>query len=445
MKPRVLLIDDDAQFTEDLRLHLEGNYELETLLSGEQALDAIKTFNPDVALLDIDLGRAPDGFEILSQMKTEYPEIPVVMVTRHDTAQMAVRALRLGAFDYIEKGAPLQQLAAHIERAIGEATLWRENRRLKEELARKSGRIVGESAAMCSLMDQIDRVAETSSTVLITGETGTGKGVVAREIHDRSSRRQKHMVSVCCPAIPESLVESELFGHERGAFTGATSRRIGKFEQAHNGTIFLDEISEIPLEIQAKLLKVLEDGRVTRVGGIKEVDFDVRVIAATNRDLAEQVSQGRFRQDLFYRLRVIPLHIPPLRERREDIPLLVQAILGRKTTDMNRAPCRLSKEAMDRLVAWDWPGNIRELENVLEYALVHSRVNQLSEEAFVGLVGPGLARMTFTEARARALEKFEIDYLELMLRECNGNKSEAARRMGLTREGLRKLLKKRGL
>lgn len=444
MKPRVLLVDDDATFVEDLTHHLGSEFEWETLPDGGKLLEAIGATAPDIVLLDIDLPGQADGLELLSRIRRMDPGLPVVMVTRHDSARMAVRALRMGAFDYIEKGTRIDQLAVHIERAIQEATLRRENRMLKETLAQRTGRIVGESPVMRRLFAQIDRVAEATSTVLITGETGTGKGLVAREIHERSPCREGLFVHICCPAIPESLVESELFGHEKGAFTGAVGRRVGKFEMAHRGTLFLDEISEIKLPVQAKLLRALEDRRLSRVGGAREIEIDVRVIAATNRDLETCVSEGTFRQDLYYRLRVIPLHVAPLRERKEDIPLLAEVILDRKGREMNRGSCTLTPAALDRLLAWDWPGNVRELENVLEQSLVFSREDELGEEQFAGFIGTNMSKLNFTEARARAVERFERDYVSLMLRECDGNKSETARRMGISREGLRKLMKRLG-
>lgn len=444
MRSHILLVDDDSTFTEDLLLQLGDRFEFETHSTGIGVLDSVRNLQPDVVLLDIDLGSGPDGFDLLTELQRERLRVPVIMVTRHDTARMAIQALRMGAFDYVEKGMPWEQFTAHIERAIGEATLWRQNQALKTELAERTGRLVGESMTMRQLNAQIDRVAATTSTVLITGENGTGKGLIAREIHARSPRRDHLMVSVCCPAIPENLFESELFGHEKGAFTGAIARQIGKFEFAHGGTIFLDEISEIPLAMQAKLLKVLEDRKVARIGGTQEIAFDVRVIAATNCNLEARVAEGTFRQDLYYRLRVFPLHVPPLRDRRDDVPLLIQAILDRKARDLNRSTPKLSRTALDRLIAWDWPGNVRELENVLEYALVQSHTHlpeeELGEELFMSVVGPGIATLDFTEARARVLRKFEVDYLDLILRECQGNKSEAARRMGISREGLRKLM-----
>ena len=442
MKPRILLVDDDPAFVEDILHHLGSRFEWNTLSNGERVLEVITESLPDVVLLDIELGAGPDGFEILGKIRSEVPSTPVVMVTHHDPSRMAAQAWRLGAFGYIEKGERIDHLAAHIERAIEEATLHREREALRQEIAQRSGQLVGRSPAMMDLMKKISQVAKTSSTVLITGETGTGKEVVARQIHSQSSRSQRLLVPVECPGIQETLVESELFGHEKGAFTGAIRRRIGYFETAQRGTIFLDEISEINTSVQAKLLRVLQDRQIQRVGSSELVPIDVRIIAASNRDLEAMVDEGSFRRDLYYRLRVVPLHIPPLRERKDDIPILAQHLLDRKAGQMARHRSKLSSEALDRLLAWHWPGNVRELENVLENALVHSQSDVLGEDLFVGLVGGDMSRLNYKEAQALMLDKFDRDYVNLMLNESAWNVSKAARRMGLTRQGLEKKMKK---
>jgi len=445
MKPRILLIDDDGVFIEDLLHHLGDRFDWITLQSGEDALGVIQRSLPDVVLLDIELGGEPNGFQVLSKIRSEVPRTPVVMVTRHDPSQMGADAWRLGAFGYIEKGSSIEHLAAHIERGIEEATLHRENEALREEIAVAGGRLVGQSPAMISLMNRIGQVARTPSTVLISGESGTGKGVIARELHMKSPRSKQPFVRVSLPALAESLIESELFGHEKGAFTGAVARHVGSFERAHRGTIFLDEVAEVPPRVQAKLLNVLQDRAFERVGGAEEITIDVRVIAATNKDIEAMVSRGSFRQDLYYRLRVVPLEIPPLRDRRDDIPLLAQAKLDELAVKMNRARCRLSSSALDRLIAWDWPGNVRELENVLENALVHSQEDILGEELFFGLVGSASAGVGYEDAKAAAIRRFETDYVEMMLRDSDRNVSETARRMGLSRQGLQKMMKRLGI
>ncbi len=445
MIPRVLLVDDDTVFIDDLLCCLGERFEWITHSSHEGILKKMEETGPDVLLLDIELGGGVSGLDVLAEIRRDGPRTPVIMVTRHEPEKMAAEAWRRGAFGYVGKGIPLEQMAAQIERAIEEAAVYRVNEALREEVAERAGQLVGESSSMKILKREIARVAQATSTVLITGETGTGKELVARAIHDQSPRRRKPFVAVRCPAIAENLVESELFGHEKGAFTGAVGMRRGKFELARQGTIFLDEISEISPALQTKLLAVLQERCVSRVGGSREIEVDVRVLAATNRNLDVLVAQGSFREDLLYRLRVVPICIPPLRERKEDIPLLAQAILDRKCRDMHRGKCQLASEALDRLVAWDWPGNVRELENVLENALVHATSSTLGEGLLVGLVGAGIARLTYTEARERMLERFETDYVRLMLRESAWNVSETARRMGLTRQGLQKLMKRRGV
>lgn len=445
MKPRVLLIDDDPVYVDDLLYHIGEHYEFRTRTSGNNLLSHAEEFVPDVILLDIELGSGPDGLEILSLIRESSLRVPVIMVSRHEARDKAPIAWRRGAFGYIEKGARIDELAAQIEAALREATVIRENEILREEIASSSGPIIGQSEIIQKLRDQIEKVAQSDSTVLLTGETGTGKGVVAGEIHAHSARKDRLFLKVDCPATPDSMFEAELFGHEKGAFTGATSRRIGKFEHANHGTLFLDEIGELNGALQAKLLRVVQDQTITRLGSNNEIDLDVRLIAATNRNLQEEVKRGSFREDLFYRLRVAPIEIPPLRERREDIPLLAQFFLDRLSRRMKRGQCILAAAARDRLLAWDWPGNVRELQAVLENAMNHASGPTLDEDLFVGLVGPGFAHLTLDEARDRVVARFERDYIHLLLSSCDGNLSEAARRMGYSREGLRKLMKRRGI
>jgi DNA-binding NtrC family response regulator len=445
MKWRVLLVDDDATFTEDMLLHLGERFEFMVLHDGGAVIPTVRDHLPDVVLLDIELGSEPDGLDVLSQMRDELPRVPVVMVTRHDPAEMGAEAWRRGAFGYIAKSCSIEEIAARIRRALEEATAYRERQALREEVQERVGQLIGESRAMRQVREIIGQVAPTDSTVLITGETGTGKELIARAIHEQSSRRDHLFVPVACPAIPEPLVESELFGHERGAFTGATVRKIGKFQIAHKGTLFLDEIGEIPLSVQAKLLRALEERKFSPVGDTREIEVDVRILAATNRDLEAEVAKGKFRADLYYRLRVVPIHMPPLRERREDIPILAQHMLDLMTRNLNKPRSRLSARALDRFFAWGWKGNVRELRNVLECALVRSMGEVLDEDLFIHLVCPDMARLTYKDARKQFLDQFDKDYAYLILRECDWNVSMAAKRMGLTREGLRRLMKRLGI
>ncbi len=444
MKPSVLLVDDDELFTEDVIFQLGERFHWDVLNHGKGVVARIADTLPDVVLLDIELGDT-SGLDILSRIRAQVPRTPVIMITRYDPEEMAAHAWRLGAFGYIEKASSIEHISAQIERAIEEAFLFREKETLRQEVNEKSGKLMGKSPAMKELFDKIAMVAKTSSTVLITGETGTGKELVAREIHNQSGRSKNMFVPVLCSAIPDNLAESELFGHEKGAFTGAIRRKIGKFELAQRGTIFLDEVSEMDGNLQAKLLRVLQDNKIQRVGGSREIEIDVRVIAATNRDLRKMVDAGKFREDLYYRLRVIPVNTTPLREKREDIPLLAQSFLNRKAREMKKNKCRLSSAALSRLMAWDWPGNVRELENVLEYALVHLKGEIIGEELIAPLLAPGVMELDYKRAKEEVIERFEKNYIRTILNECSWNVSEAARRMGITRQGLDKMMKRRGI
>jgi len=453
MKPRVLLVDDDREFIDDVLFHLADRFEWLHLTSGEQVLKTIAENLPDVVLLDIEFEGKPVGLEVLSAIRDEAPRVPTIMVTRHDARDMATEAWRRGAFGYIEKACPVEQLAAQIERAVEEATAHRERQVLREQLREKGGRLVGESMAMVNLKDQIRRVAETDSTALITGPTGSGKELIAREIHDQSRRREQPFIAVSCKEVPEHLLESDLFGHEKGAFTGACARKIGRFELADRGTIFLDEIGEIPPSVQVKLLRALQktDGEgaerilVQRVGGTKDILVDVRVIVATNRNLESAVANGLFRDDLYYRIKVVHLHAPPLKDRKEDIPLLAQHLLDRLAREMTRPRCRLSSHALTRLIAWDWPGNVRELRNVLENALVYATSEVLDEDLFATRVSPEMLTLSYKQALRQMIDKWTKDFIGLTLRLCSWNLAEAARRLGISREGLRKMMKRYGI
>jgi len=445
MKWRVLLVDDDTVFVDDLLLHLGGRFEVSVLSDGDEVIPYVQHNLPDVVLLDIELGSDPNGLEVLSRMRDDLPRVPVIMVTRHHPAEMGAEAWRRGAFAYIAKSCPTGELAATIERAIEEATAHRERQALREEVQQLSGRLIGESPAMRGVRKLIAQAATSDTTVLITGETGTGKELIARAIHEQSTRRDRLFVPVACPAIPEALVESELFGHERGAFTGATTRKIGKFQLAHKGTLFLDEVGEIPKSIQVRLLRALEERKFYPVGSDNEVEVDVRIMAATNRDLPVEVGKGKFREDLYYRLRVMGIHSPPIREKREDIPVLAQHTLDNLCRKAGRPRCRLSARALDRFLAWHWPGNVRELKNVLESALVRSQSDVLDEDLFVHTVCPPLTSLGYKEARKQFIAQFDRDYATLILNDCDWNVSRAAKRMGLTREGLRRMIKRLGI
>jgi two-component system, NtrC family, response regulator AtoC len=372
-RKRVLVVDDEPGVRESVRILLSGDYEVTTAASGDAALEAVQRDRPHLVLLDI-IMPGMDGMELLERIRVSNPGLPVVILTATKTVKTAVAAMKLGAFDYVQKPFDVDELRLIAERATRTAELEEEVKRLRHELRSQGAlqSIVGKSPQIQAVLRTIRTVAPLKTTVLITGESGTGKELVARALHAESPRADETWVVLNCAAIPESLLESELFGHERGAFTDAHARKIGLFEQAHRGTIFLDEIGEMSINLQAKLLRVLEEERFTRVGGTSPVQVNVRVIAATNRNLERAIAEGKFRADLFYRLNVISIPLPTLRERSEDIPFLVSHFLEQKAKAMGAPPKRLTREAMDRLMTYSWPGNVRELENAIERAVILS-------------------------------------------------------------------------
>ena len=368
----ILIIDDEKNYLIVLQALLSDvGYEVLTADDAGKALEMVQSHDLDLVITDM---RMPgiDGMEFLAQLHGQRPELPVIMMTAYATVEKAVEAMKRGAFDYITKPFKNEELKLTVRKAIDMHRLVRENRLLTQALQQRFsfGNIVGRSRAMRSVYELIEKVAQTRATVLITGESGTGKELIARSIHFNSPRRDKPFISVSCSALPESLLESELFGHERGAFTGAYALRKGRFELAEGGTLFLDEVGEIAPALQVKLLRVLQEMDFERVGGTKTIHVDARVLAATNRDLKRDVEQGRFREDLYYRLRVVQLEVPPLRERRDDVPLLAHHFL-RKTASANGLPAkRISEEALRLLCQYEWTGNVRELENAVERAVI---------------------------------------------------------------------------
>jgi len=370
----ILVVDDSAAVRENLSelLTAEG-YEVDNCAGGREALQYLQERAYDVVLTDLSMPDV-DGMAVLSYLVDHFPETSCIIVTGFGTIQTAVDAMRVGAYDYLCKPVKTQEIVMVIARALEHQRLRRENLRLKKELREKFGfdNIIGTSEPICQVFDIIRKVADTDSTVLILGESGTGKELVARAIHYNGQRQANPLIPVNCGAIPEDLLESELFGHEKGAFTHAIRTRIGRFEQAHGGTIFLDEISDMSPNLQVKILRVLQDHQFERIGGQKTLKVNIRVIAATNRDLKELVQLGKFREDLYYRLNVIPIRIPPLRERRSDIPILVNHFTQEFSRKKKKSACRVSPEAMRLLIAYDWPGNVRELENLIERMVILS-------------------------------------------------------------------------
>jgi two-component system nitrogen regulation response regulator NtrX len=369
MKSRILVIDDEAAIRDSLRMILEyEGYEFLGAATGQEGLAFAARETPDLVFLDIKMP-GMDGLDVLQQLRAADESLPVVMISGHATVTTAVEATRRGAFDFIEKPLASERVLVTIRNALDRSRLADENRSLRRA-AEVRHQIVGESSALKKVTDSVKRAAPTNATVLITGESGVGKELVARAIHRNSLRSRERFVQVNCAAIPDDLIESELFGHEKGSFTGATEKQIGKFEQADKGTIFLDEIGDMSLKTQAKVLRVLQEGEVERLGSARTIKVEVRVIAATNKDLEDEIAKGNFREDLYFRLAVIPIYVPPLRERRDDIPQLVRHFVDLFSRDNNFRPKRVTPAAMDVLQRYRWKGNIRELRNTLERLIV---------------------------------------------------------------------------
>lgn len=435
MKKTVFLIEDDKLMRVTLEDALRAaGYEVASFDAGTPALHAFKDAPCDIVITDV---RLPDldGLDVLKEV-TETSRVQVIIMTAFGTIKDAVEAMKLGAFDYITKPFSLDEFLLIIERALEVQRLREENIRLKRDISRcyRSPNIIGESEAMKRVLSLIDRVAAADSTVLILGESGTGKELVATTIHYQSARKDGPLIKVNCAALPEGLIESELFGHEKGAFTGAIRRKPGRFELAGGGTIFLDEVGDLPPAAQSKLLRVLQEKSVERIGGTETVTVDVRVIAATNKNLEEEVKSGRFREDLYYRLNVIPVTIPPLRERREDIPYLIDHFMN-QCKSRRRSPVRFSKDALDALMSYDYPGNIRELENILERCITLSASDTIGKEDLPAPLVKGAhpqRRLALSAVTAGA----EKEHISRVLREAGGNRTRAAEMLGISRKTL---------
>jgi len=449
-KATLLLADDDRQVLRSMADWLcEQGYQTDTAASLDDALGAVDRKGYDVVLADVRLGEA-DGFDLLCHCRERYPNTTVIMITGYGTVEMAVEAIRQGAFDFLTKPLIDDELEMAIERALSQRQVIEENRSLKAQLDMRFGmeNLVGRDHRMLRIYDMIDSVADTRATVLITGESGTGKSLVARAIHRRSARRDKPFVEVACGALPETLLESELFGHVAGAFTGATGNKLGKFMQADGGTVFLDEVGTASPGMQVKLLRVLQDLEFEQVGGTETFTIDTRVILATNEDLSRAVAEGRFRQDLFYRINVINVELPPLRERISDIPLLAEHFLTEVREDAGKNVRGFSDEAMATLQRYGWPGNVRELQNVIERAVLLGKTDvidmddlpaALTAHAPVG-VEP-IAGRTLKEALTGPERQIILDALDAH----NWNRHETADALGINRTTLYKKMKRLGL
>lgn len=452
MSNSILVVDDDQAHRGMLRTMLRSwGYAVSEAADGDEALNLVRERAFDAVLTDVRMARM-DGIHTLKSVLEYNPALPVVLMTAYSSVETAVEALRLGAYDYLVKPLDFEILRHTLRQAIEHSRLSVENRELRRQLSEAAARpgILGRSPAMLAMQETIATVAPTEATVLITGESGMGKELVARALHSGSARADKPMVTVNCAALAENLLESELFGHEKGSFTGADRRREGRFVQANGGTLFLDEIGEMPLPLQAKLLRALQEGEVQRVGSDAPLTVDVRVLAATNRDLREEVARRRFREDLYFRLNVISLEVPPLRDRGEDIPVLAAHFLERFAGRNRKSIRGFSPQAVDSLLRYAWPGNVRELENAVERAVILCNGDLITRRELPAAITEAASPEEASSAAVGALAGLPLDELERRaigetLRCTGDNKSEAARQLGITRATLHNKLRKYGL
>jgi len=472
---RVLIADDEINMRRVLEALLRRDgYDVVTAANGNEAL-ANMGRGINMVITDLKMPGL-DGMGLLRKLSVDYPDVPVVMITAHGSVENAVEAVKLGAFDYLEKPFDQEQIHQIVAKAMLTHTLARRDARPEDTTVHGRFRLVGESLAIRQVYAVVEKVADTPSTVLITGESGTGKELVARALHDNSSRHAGPFIKINCAAIPKTLMESELFGYEKGAFTGAVGSKPGRFELAHGGTLFLDEIGEIPVEMQVKLLRVLQESEFERVGGIKTIKVDVRLLTATNRDLAVEIAGGGFRDDLYYRLNVVPIHLPALRERRQDISLLVDHFIARFNERLKKQITGIEPAAVERLVAHNWPGNIRELENVIERTILFCEGPRICLEDLPADLGGGTLRPSqsdlpvvvsalppptspppsaappvgeevgsLKEAVRVETERVERDLIQRALDETGGNVTQAARKLQISRKSLQTKMKELGL
>ncbi|MDY7227931.1 enhancer binding protein Nla6 [Hyalangium rubrum] len=435
---RILAVDDERATCEALAEMLSSwGHKVEVAFDGHDALRRAGEFRPDVVLSDLAMPET-DGLWLLRQLREELPDCPVVFLTGRGTIDAAVAAIKEGAYDFIEKPLNIARLKVCIERALEKKETLREVQTLRRRLKQLGqSDLIAQSGAMRKVGELIEKVAPSKASVAISGESGTGKEVVARAIHNLSLRREKPFIAINCASIPATLIESEFFGHERGAFTGADQRRPGVFELAHGGTLFLDELGEIPIELQAKLLRVLEEGRLRRLGGKVEIEVDVRVLCATNRDLKQEIKNQRFREDLYFRLNVFQIHLPPLRERREDIPILVQHFVEKFRGDSAKRVTGVHPEAMEVLKGHEWPGNIRELRNAVERAVILCDGELITREHLPpDMAGKSPERHTFRLPYGLSLDAVEREYILGSLQRNGNNKARTAEILGVSEKTL---------
>ena len=435
----VFIVDDEEGIRESLSgIFEDEGYTVLTAGTAEKAFDMLKEQTPDLMFLDVWLPGI-DGIQALTKIRESNPELPIVMISGHGNIELAVNATRIGAYDFLEKPLSLERVLLVASRALERRTLELENKALKQDLTEK-WRLIGNSPKMKQLSEQIDMAAKSNGRVLILGESGAGKELVAHTLHGSSTRASKPFIEMNCAAIPQELIESELFGHEKGSFTGAFERKKGKFELADEGTLFLDEVGDMSLSTQAKVLRVIETQEFQRVGGSKNIKVDVRIISATNKELAEEVKKGTFREDLFYRLNVIPIPLPPLRERKEDIPELVDYFLGYFAAEYGQKPKKITPDGLKMLEVYDWPGNIRELRNVIERLVIMIPSNTVTPRNII--LGEAARSDYFTfNTLKEARESFEKDFIIKKLEENNWNISKTAEILDIERSNLHRKIK----
>ncbi len=448
----IWVVDDEKGILETLKDILEDEgYKVKTFLYGKKCLEELKKNLPSVIFLDLWL-KDIDGFEVLEKIKSSYPYLPVIVISGHGNIDTAVKAIKMGAHDFIEKPLSYERILVSIENALKFFNLEEENKRLREKIFGNI-RLTGVSSAIQEIRELIKKVAPTDTTVLILGESGVGKELVAKLIHLFSQRAEAPFVEVNCAAIPETLIESELFGYEKGAFTGAHTCKKGKFEQAHRGTLFLDEIGDLSLEAQAKLLRVIQEKKIERLGSTTSIEVDVRIIAATNKNLQEEIKRKKFREDLYYRLNVFPIYIPPLRERKEDIPYLVEEFLEEIARRTGFGKKRVSQEVIEAFQSYYWPGNVRELKNLIERLVIISPGEEIRYEDLPSDFRETIESSNFPSRDPWFEEKnykvaktlFEKEFLKRKLEQFKGNISQTAREIGIERAYLQKKIKDLGI
>ncbi|MGD8366763.1 MAG: sigma-54 dependent transcriptional regulator [Desulfobacterales bacterium] len=459
MERSILIVDDEPDMLQLLKRSLtpDLNCLIETAASAKAALSALEKERFDLVLADIKMPEM-DGLQLLEQIKGRQPELTVVMMTAFGQIDTAVTAMKSGAYDFITKPFDHEALVVRLEKALERSSLLQENLRLQEECRADSAfqKIVGKSAAMKKLFETIQMVAKSDMTVLITGESGTGKELVARAVHNLSERRKNRFVAVNCPTVPENILESELFGYRKGAFTHAAQDRMGLFQEAHRGTIFLDEIGDISPTIQTKLLRVLQEKEIKPLGDTKSISVDVRIIGSTNQNLEEKIKTATFREDFYYRLNVLPIRVPPLREHRQDIPMIATHLLEKHCVAMNRPLKVISRDLMQHLLELPWEGNVRELENIIVQGIMFSKSEEITaddvdiesqtkQKSSRSLSGAALDKRDYKDAKEETLRQFNHQYIGRLLSGTDGNVTQAAKNCGLERQALQQIMRRYGI